>query len=116
MTHFSLTDHYLPIAQFREVHACVISAAVARTIAAAAAYEPADDPFLRWAIGAREAPMRLLATLTRGERKRPQPFALRDFTLLEQREDQLAFGLVGQFWHLDYGLRAVADGDAFIAL
>lgn len=113
---FPLADHYLPGAQFREVHQCVIAATVAPVIAAAAAYDPKEDGFFRWAIGAREAPMRLLAPLTGGERKRPQAFGLQDFTVLERREDQLAFGLVGQFWHLDYGLRAVADGEAFIAI
>lgn len=113
-THTPLAHQYLPVAQFREVHQCTIAAAVAAVIAAAAGYEPTDDAFLRWAIGAREAPMRLLASLTGGEPKRPMAFSLRDFTLLERREDQLAFGLIGRFWHLDYGLRTVADGDAFM--
>lgn len=110
-----LTHHYLPVAHFQERHQRLIAAPMARTIAAAAAYTPADDRLFRWAISVREAPMRLLAALTGQKRDRKSAFGLQDFTLLERREDQLAYGLIGQFWRLNYGLRPFSDGSDFLA-
>lgn len=111
----ALVDRYLPVFQFSETHECTVAAGPARTIEAAAAYQPLNDPFFRAMIGLREAPARLVSLVTGQDRPTSEPFGLHEFTLLEQREDALVFGLIGQFWKLDYGLRPVADGDGFIA-
>lgn len=109
----TIVDRYLPTFQFSERHECRIAAEPSRTIKAAADYQPDDDPFFRTVIGLREVPMRVVSFLTGKIQERPEPFGLHDFTLLEQRDDALVYGLIGQFWKLNYGLRPVVDGNDF---
>lgn len=109
----SLVDCYLPIFQFSETHECMIAAEPAFTIKALVDYQPKNDRFFRTMIGLREAPMRFVGFLTGKTQERSEPFGLHNFTLLEQRDDALVYGLIGQFWKLDYGLRPVVDGNDF---
>lgn len=104
----ALVDQFLPEFQFVERHHRRIAAEPAVVLDAAVAYRPDDDRFYRAMIGLREAPMRLF---TRGN-GRP-PFGIDDFTLLARDRDSLVYGLVGAFWRPAYGLRRMADGDAF---
>ena len=101
-----LIDSYLPRFQFSEIHSCRIAAEPASILEAVAAYKPEDDRFSRAMIGLREVPAR---------RRGSEPFGMRNFTLLERTELALVYGLVGQFWQADYGLRKIADGPAFKA-
>lgn len=102
-------DNYLPRFQFSETHSCRIAADAAAIIDAAAAYKPEHDAFFRTMIGLREIPARLLG------RRGSEPFGMRNFTVLERTDRALVYGLIGQFWQADYGLRKFADGDAFKA-
>lgn len=105
----SLIDGYLPRFQFSEVHACRIAADAATILDAVAAYRPEEDAFFRIMIGLREVPARLTG------RRGAEPFGMRNFTLLDRGEHELVYGLVGQFWQADYGLRQIAGGAAFRA-
>lgn len=99
---------YLPAHHFGERHEAVIGAGAQEVLAALPALDTLDDPLIRRMIWLREWPNRLLS---RG--MEVVPFGLHAFTLLEQSAAGLAYGLVGRFWRLDYGLEAIADGAAF---
>jgi len=111
-----LIDTYLPIYQFSETHDCIVGTDPARTIQIAAEYEPQNDRFFRFVIDLREAPMRLHGLLTGKNKARSDRFGMQDFTLLGRSDDALVYGLIGQFWKLNYGLRPVADGNDFVRL
>ncbi|MDR2310147.1 MAG: hypothetical protein LBE54_04080 [Brucellaceae bacterium] len=109
----SLIEQYLPDYGFREVHFCVIMAKPSVVLHAAAAYQPETDPFFRKMIGLRELPMRIDARISGEQAEVAPPFGLHNFTLLEQRDDALVYGLIGRFWRLDFGLVPVGDGQAY---
>lgn len=111
----SLIDDFVPDYQFSERHARRIAADPVRIIDAVATYQPEVDPFFKAMIGLREMPTRALRRVTRKGGDLPAPFGLHNFTLLSRRDDQLIYGLIGQFWKADYGLRAVANGESFAA-
>jgi len=102
-----LIDSYLPLYQFSETHSCRIAADAAPILDAAGRYKPEDDLFFRAMIGLREMPARLLG------RRGSKPFGMQNFTLLERTDRALVYGLAGQFWRPDYGLRPITDGSAF---
>ncbi|MFA5967927.1 MAG: hypothetical protein WC816_01555 [Sphingomonas sp.] len=104
----TLIDQFLPDYQFVERHHRRVAAEPAIVLDAAAAYRPDSDRFYCAMIGLREAPMRLFA---QGNRR--TPFGIDDFTLLARDRDSLVYGLVGAFWQPTYGLRPIADSDAF---
>ena len=104
-----LLDHYLPHFDFQETHSLDIAAAPTQVIQTALAYRPEDDPFFRRMITLRELPMRLFSLKSAAR----QPFGIHAFTLLESRDDQLVYGLAGQFWKPGYGLVPIADGPTF---
>ena len=111
-----LHEKYLPRHHFSERHALDIAAPQARVMAAARGYRPEGDALFKYAIAARELPMRALHRL-QGRSGAPQPsFGMDNFTLLEQRgDDELVFGLAGKFWQADYGQAGIADGASFLA-
>ena len=65
-----------------------------------------DDPWVSSFIRLRELPGRSLSALGRGGAfKNRAAFGLNDFTLLGRDANrEIAFGLAGKFWQLDYGL------------
>lgn len=111
-----LHEKYLPRHHFSERHALDIAAPQARVMAAARGWRPEGDAFFKYAIAARELPMRALHRL-QGRSGALQPsFGMDNFTPLEQRGDQeLVLGLAGRFWQTDYGQARIADGAAFLA-
>lgn len=112
----ALIDKYLPRYQFSERHTVDIPAPRAAVMAAVERFRPDDDAFFRAAIGVRELPMRLAASLGRRVAARQPAFGVANFTLLEQAGDEeRVLGMAGRFWQLDYGQSAVADGAAFLA-
>lgn len=114
-----LLQQFLPHWHFQEQHRLVLP--------------PGDQPLLpllplaaaalqrQWLVRqmfrVREAPIRLAARLQPGSpwRSRP-PFGLQDFTELGRHGDtELALGLAGRFWRLDYGLQPLDGPAAFLA-
>lgn len=113
----SLNDKYRPSYHFHERHALDIAATQAKVMAAALRYRSDSDLIFKCAIAARELPMRLVDLLKRRKGVSQAAFSLGNFTILEQNGDQeLAFGLAGKFWMLNYGQSAVKDGAEFLAL
>lgn len=104
-----LIDDYLPQFQFSETHSVAVKAGAEAILDAVAAYRPESDPFFRTMIALRELPARLTG------KRRPEPFGMANFTLLERTPNGLVYGLIGQFWQADYGLHPVGDGTAFEA-
>ncbi len=114
-----LINRLLPQWQFSERHALRL-----RGVSAAQAYASiipalsAEDPLIANAITLREMPGRLLRALGLSRNALPsQAFGFHSFTLLGRApEREVAFGLAGRFWQLDYGLQPVADAAAFTAM
>lgn len=78
----------------------------------------AEDPWIQRAIALREVPGRLLRSVGLSGNALPSsPFGFHSFTPLGKVQNrEVAFGLAGQFWQLDYGLRAIPDAAAFAAM
>jgi hypothetical protein len=114
-----LIDEFLPEWHFAERHERLLdSVSPSQAFAAIVPALSADDPWIQRAIALREVPGRVLRQLGLSRNALPtRPFGFHSFTLLGQRPDQeVAFGLAGRFWQMDYGLRPVADAAAFAAL
>lgn len=114
-----LMTRLLPDWQFGEQHALrVEDVTPARAYAGIVPGLAAPDALIAQAIALREAPGRLLRKLgLSGNTLPPQAFGFHSFTLLgELPGREVAFGLAGQFWRLDYGLRPIADATGFALL
>lgn len=113
-----LIKHYLPRYQFAEAHSRYIPATPAHVLDVFARPEVVDDPIVCSLIALRELPNRFVGRLglASGLQNRPS-FSLDDFTFLGRDGDrELVYGLAGRFWQSDYGLVAVNDASAFLAL
>ncbi|MCU0762120.1 MAG: hypothetical protein MUF76_03825 [Hydrogenophaga sp.] len=111
-----LIDHYLPQWQFAERHELVLpGVSPEQAFAAVVPGLSAPDPLIERAIALREGPGRLLRRLGMGGVALPsRGFGFHSFTPLGSLPDrEVAFGLAGQFWRLDYGLQTVSDATAF---
>ncbi|WP_242402443.1 hypothetical protein [Komagataeibacter kakiaceti] len=100
----------LPHYDFSERHAIFIRGQASDILDAVAAFRIQNDPLVRQIIRLRELPGRLMKRLS------APPLDLEDFTLLARTGHALAYGLVGAFWHADYGLRTIPSPDAFMAV
>lgn len=112
-----LIDRYVPRPHFREKHATHVDALPAVILRAVASYRPEGDRFFQRMIGLRELPMRIGRRVTGGQKAdaRP-PFGIDNFSLLQQEEDEIVYGLAGRFWRSDYGLAPLPDCAAFLSL
>lgn len=109
-----IIDNFLPNYQFKEIHKIAVAAPTDQILDAISIYDPAKDPLVRILLQVREAPARFAAQLgfRSGLAGRPM-FGLADFVPLGRNWDEIAFGLVGQFWRLDFGLARMPDAEAF---
>lgn len=110
-------DRWLPDYQFVEHHATTVRTDARHCLDLAQAVDPADDPWIQVAMALREAPGRLLERLgLRGALSQRPRFGLADFTPLGRDGDRsLCYGLIGQFWRADYGLRPQATASDWAA-
>ncbi|MCL2717028.1 MAG: hypothetical protein FWD68_21405 [Alphaproteobacteria bacterium] len=107
-------ENWLPGAQFRETHSVVIQGAPDAILDALVALDDREDALVRLMLKLREAPSRIWIALGGRSALAGHPrFGLKDFTLLERRDNVLAFGLTGRFWQLDFGLIPLATPEAF---
>jgi hypothetical protein len=114
-----LMHRLLPEWQFGERHALRLDGvSPARAYASIVPGLSAVDPLIAQAIGLREAPGRLLRALGLSRNTLPsRAFGFHSFTLLGELPDrEVAFGLAGRFWQMDYGLRRITDTAAFLAM
>ncbi|MCF9046556.1 hypothetical protein [Acinetobacter nectaris] len=107
-----LADQYLSHYQFKETYRKVIQASIDDVFFAVHSYDPADDQFFRCMIMLRELPMRVLKLFGQSSSNN-EVFGLNNFTLLEASKNEIVYGLVGQFWKLNYGQIAIANADEF---
>jgi hypothetical protein len=114
-----LMDRLLPEWQFGERHALALDGvSPARAYASIVPGLSAEDPLIAQAIALREMPGRLLRALGLSRNTLPRrAFGFHSFKLLgEVPGREVAFGLAGRFWQMDYGLRCIADPAAFMAM
>jgi hypothetical protein len=114
-----LIERLLPQWQFSERHALVLDGVTpAHAYASIVPGLSTQDPLINQAIAFREVPGRLLRALGLSRNALPsQAFGFHSFALLGQVPNaEVAFGLAGRFWQLDYGLRPVANAHAFAAM
>jgi hypothetical protein len=114
-----LIHRLLPEWQFGERHALVLDGvSPERAYASIVPGLSAEDPLIARAIALRETPGRLLRAVGMSRNALPsRPFGFHSFALLgEVPGREVAFGLAGRFWQMDYGLRRIADTEAFMAM
>lgn len=112
----SLLDKYLPVYQFAERHDVLINSSPGTVLDAVQAYDSSSDRIVLLLTKLRELPGRLLTRLGFAAKSRPANFGLGDFTPLDRDGDrEMAAGLVGRFWRLNYGLVPLPDAAAFTA-
>ncbi len=114
-----LISRLLPEWQFAERHAITLPGVLpARAYASIVPGLSVDDPLIAKAIALREAPGRLLRALGLSGNTLPsRAFGFHSFKLLgELPGREVAFGLAGRFWQMDYGLSRIADSAAFMAM
>jgi hypothetical protein len=110
----SLLDQYLPVYQFAERHSVLLNGSPGTILDAVQAYDPSRDRPSRLFTALRELPGRWLAKL--GFAGASKAFGLHDFIPLDRDGDrEMAAGLIGRFWRLDYGLVPLPDAAAFAA-
>lgn len=109
-----LAAAWLPNAQFREHHAAVVPGPIEKVMEALSSLNDGDDVLVRLMLQLREAPVRAWDALGGRSKLKGRPrFGLHEFTLIEQRDDALVWGLAGKFWRLDFGLHPVATAAEF---
>ncbi|EPF70318.1 hypothetical protein [Acinetobacter rudis] len=108
----SLNVKYLPVYNYCEEHHLDMVGSAAEVMKEILNYQADRDLFFRYAIALRELPHRLLHKSKQSQKT----FGLDNFTLLEKNGDQeVVFGLVGQFWKLDYGQVVIDSAESFLA-
>lgn len=112
-----LIDEYLPQFHFSETHSLVIDAPPGRLLDLVLEQDAQGDPLIKRLIALRELPDRIAGALGLPSTLKARPsFGLHEFTPLGRDGDrEIAFGLVGEFWRSDYGLRRIASAAAYRA-
>ena len=110
-----LANSYLPAFHFSEKHGIdSIKAPAAVILAAAKNYDDRKDRVVNFLQTVREVPARIAAAFgSKNALAGRARFGLADFLLLEQTGNEIAFGLIGKFWKLDYGLVKLANAGEF---
>ena len=112
----SLLDRYLPVYQFAERHSILVSGSARSILDAIQAYDRSSDRLALRMTALRELPGRLIAKLGFAGASRATTFGMSDFIPLDRDGDrEMAAGLVGRFWRLNYGLVPLPDAAAFAA-
>lgn len=114
---FELMKRALPDFDFSEQHEVFIRAAPGRVLDLVPEVDPTADPIIRNAMLLREMPARMIGLLGGTDSPRSRPvLQLADFVNLGRLDDrEVAFGLAGRFWRIDYGLVRVPSADEFLS-
>ena len=96
----------LPNFNFEERHSIQNIHAPAHAILQAIVnFDSRVDPWMNRLIELRELPSRFLMFFSKNKTSLPQRnFGLEDFTMLQKNDSEVAYGLVGRFWQVSYGL------------
>jgi hypothetical protein len=110
----SLLDKYLPVYQFVERHSILVDGSPRAVLDMIQTYDQSSDRLIHRITALRELPGRLIAKLGFAGTSRATTFGLNDFIPLDRDGDrEMAAGLVGRFWRLDYSLVPLPDAAAF---
>lgn len=108
-----IIDEFLPVYDFNEVHTISVNASPQQTMLAVRELRASElSPLVFWMLALRELPGRLFA---RGRVTRPAegPFLAQlfdgGFSHLADTENEIVFGLIGQFWKLVGGQEVKAE-------
>ncbi|MEW5872350.1 MAG: hypothetical protein AB1894_24010 [Chloroflexota bacterium] len=98
-------DAFLPKYDFTEIHKVTVKASPQKTLAAVKDLLPSElSPLVFWMLAARSLPARLMGQRTPGTGDDERPFLAQLYTggfiPLEESDQEVVFGLVGQFWKL----------------
>lgn len=110
---------FLPFCHFEERHCQTgIVGTPNDILAAIRGFDERQDIVLVTLLWARELPGRWLERLWpgRGIPAKRRRFGLADFSVLEEGDNHIAFGLAGKFWKLDYCLTTFTNPDSFARL
>lgn len=112
----SLAERYLPCYQFSEKHGIPLVKAPAATILSVLkTYDDRSDRVINFLQAVREFPAHFMARLGGRNALADRPvFGLSDFFPLEETDNEVAFGLIGRFWKLDYGLVKIASTEEYL--
>lgn len=102
----------LPNFDFEERHSIQNIRAPATTILQEVVnFDSRLDPWMNKLIQMREFPGRVLMAFSKKNAIPPQRerFGLEDFTLLKQTDTEIAYGLMGSLWKINYGLSPCRD-------
>jgi hypothetical protein len=112
----SLLDRYLPVYQFAERHDILVNGSPRAILDAIQTYDRSSDRSVRLITALRELPGRWLTRLGFSGASKAEPFGSSNFIPLDRDGDrEMAAGLVGRFWRLNYGLVPLPDAAAFDA-
>jgi hypothetical protein len=109
----------LPACHFEERHRQAgIVGPPKRIIAVIRGFDERQDAVLAKLLWARELPGRWLARVWpgRGIPAHRRRFGLADFSVLEEGDSDITFGLVGKFWELDFCLTPITGPESFARL
>jgi hypothetical protein len=107
-----LLDRYLPTADIAEHHTLVVAAPPEAVLEAAHELRCREVPLQLVLMSLRGLP-RLLRrrSVLKLDGKLVDELVRLGFVRLEQREDEVAYGVTGRFWSLDGGLRRIGPDD-----
>jgi hypothetical protein len=110
-----LIDEFLPDWDFREEHGRRIDAPTAQVRAALPAITPRELPLSSAMLALRLAPAAIVARRRPVGLDRPWIDLILEFGFIElaNREEEIVFGAVGQFWRLREETVPLADAEAF---
>lgn len=110
-----LIQRLLPQYQFSEKHQLLTPAQPGALLDAVLQPGVSEDPWVRRFIQLRELPDRARGALGGRSGLRGQaPFGIDNFTLLGREGDhEIALGLIGKFWQMDYGQFCIAGPEHF---
>lgn len=109
----SLKQHdktpFLPVFNFYERHSISSVEAVSsdEIIDAIKEIDLREDALIKFFFALRELPAKLCG-------KQVASFNMDNFTLLEQKNNEISFGLMGQFWRMDFGLTPFTTVKEFV--
>lgn len=113
-------DEFLPAYDFNEVHTLKVAATAEKTIAAAKEMRPGElSPLVFWMLNLRSLPAKLMgqegpAADNHADRPFLEMLYEGGFAPLAETQDEIVFGLIGQFWKLNGGQDvAISDPQMF---
>jgi len=112
----SLLEQFLPNHQFSERHQATVRCGPGELLDIIQNFQPPRDRAGDVAMFLRQVPAKLMHWAAPSRVPRPSPFTRANFTPLARDGDrEIVGGLIGKFWHPDFGLLTVNGPSEFLA-